>query len=441
MNKRKRVLIIGGGISGLSAAWYLKEDAHVTVIEKHDSIGGWIHSQYQKGAVFEIGPRTFQVGKCQDLLHLISELGLKEDLIFSDPLVQDRYLFQDGKLQKMSPFSAIGWYCFLALLQEWKIKPYLEDESILAFTTRRFGKKIASNLFDPLTVGMYGGDFAKLSMRSCFAKMKRWEASYGSVTKGFLNERGPLLTYFPKRKKTLFSLKEGIGSLTTRMGENLQGCIKLEERIQKIRHLSQEVVVTTNTGEIHADALIFATDCKTAARWLKSIDMVSTDLLQSIPLLDIDLFQIGFEQTFSRARGLGYLVPSKDRKHVLGTVFDSDIFPTQNGPFATRMTAFARFDNKDRESAATKVVEELQTQMRFSMVPDVIVHHHLERCFPQYSVGHDRKVQKLEKSLTRCAPRIFLVGNYLEGVSVNDCVRRAKKVSNQVMESLSAHKS
>ena len=305
-------LIIGGGPTGLSAAWALqKEDpnARITLLEKTDRLGGWVQTSHEKGLLFEKGPRTFQLARSPHLLQLAQELGL--ELLFSDPSAQKRFLWHKGKLRSTSSFFfSLAPY----LLKEMFIPKGLEeDESIYEFACRRFSPKIAELLFDPLTLGIYGGDIKKLSLRSCFPSLYSWEREKGSITKGLFSSRS--------QKKGLFTFKGGVETLISTLE----------------RRLNMEVVL--NCSSSSAQDLVYQADRVIDAR------------PPSLPKKSLWVVHLAYEEELF-TKGFGYLVPSKEGLSLLGMIFDSVIFPSQGPSHILRLSAMIREEETHPEEKA-----------------------------------------------------------------------------------------
>jgi oxygen-dependent protoporphyrinogen oxidase len=191
---KKRIIILGAGISGLSAAWYLSRTAQapdVVILEKSPRAGGWMHTDHTTGFHFEKGPRTFKVDRCSATMRLVSELGLTDKLLWSEARPHHRYLWLEEELHRF-PTNPISFLLspltkgfMRALLTEWRQPVKYGDETVWEFVLRRFNYDVARLFFDPMVVGIFGGDIRKISVRACFPKLKSWEEELGSVTRGF----------------------------------------------------------------------------------------------------------------------------------------------------------------------------------------------------------------------------------------------------------------
>lgn len=315
----KKVLIIGGGITGLSAAWFIKKKnphAQITLFEKENRLGGWIRSSTERGFFFEKGPRTFRKGSSPHLLALIQELKL--ETIASNPFASKRFILHRGKLR--TPQSFLPSLAFSLLREFFVPRGEKEDESIYEFAARRFSPKIAEALFDPLTLGIYAGDIRKLSIRSCFPTLYQWEQEKGSILKGFLTS--------PKKEGGLFTLKGGMETLIHALEKNLQIEILLNCPAQMC---GNEVLAQ---GKVwRGDQIISATPL-------------------ALPKRSIWVVNLAFQGDVLAKKGFGYLIPSQEKESVLGVVFDSVIFPEQNQGNEIRLTAMIREEETNPLSAA-----------------------------------------------------------------------------------------
>eukprot|EP01043_Picozoa_sp_COSAG02_P006294 COSAG02_NODE_178_length_31091_cov_59.242482_10_plen_357_part_00 len=255
----RTAVVLGGGLSGLSLAWFLKNTARpsllkVVVVEKSPRPGGWVNSHKLDGHVLESGPRGVRPQAAgQETISLAERLGIHDQLIAADPAAKYRYVYLDGKLQRL-PTGLIDLYT--SKTTKW-LKPVLKfeqakiagsgrDESIAEFVTRRFNGRVLDELVDPLISGIYAGDPAQLSVRSCLKRLVDLEQRHGSVVKGLINENAPwplgegrlvggggeslLLDRGPPSSKltqkfskdALVSFKGGMSTLTDALAEQLE---------------------------------------------------------------------------------------------------------------------------------------------------------------------------------------------------------------------------
>ncbi len=364
-----KVLILGGGITGLSAAWFITQKyphAHVTLLEKEGRLGGWIRSSREGGFFFEKGPRTFVYSRSPHLLALIRSLGLE---IFHSP-PQKRYLFHKGKLRSLSSFIP-GLLPYL--VRELFIPPtQVEDESIYDFAARRFSPHIAETFFDPLTLGIYGGDIRKLSLRCCFPSLYQAERQKGSVVRSLLFRKKS------KEPQGLFTLQGGMETLIAALQKRLPIEIVLHCPVESIE--SKQVIAGGKKWE--ADHIVNA-------------------LPLPFPAQSLWVVNLAYAGDVLRKKGYGYLVPSQEKQPILGTIFDSSIFPQQNVQGETRLTTMVRPEEKEPLAVALQAARQ---HLGISAQPLFTAAYLAKEAIPQFPVG--------------CA--------FTGSVSIEGCLHRAK---------------
>jgi protoporphyrinogen/coproporphyrinogen III oxidase len=367
-----KALIVGGGITGLSAAWHLLKQnpkVKITLLEKENRLGGWIRTCNEGGYLFEKGPRTFPFSRNPHLLELIR--ALKLEIISSDPSAEKRFILHKGKLRTPGSFlpTLIPY-----LIRELFIRPATsEDESIYDFASRRFSPKIAETFFDPLTLGIYSGDIRKLSIRACFPALYKWEREKGSVVRGLFSS--------PKSKaKGLFTIKSGMETLIQELQKQLPIEIVLNCPVEKI--FEHEVVANGKT--YHADRVISALPPRCANRSIWVVNLAYADDVLA-------------------KKGYGYLIPTQEKESLLGVIFDSAIFPQQNRTSETRLTAMVRPEETEPLQAALSAVER---HLGISSEPIHTSTFLAKSAIPQFEVG--------------CT--------YMDGVSVDACIQKGLKL-------------
>jgi oxygen-dependent protoporphyrinogen oxidase len=387
-----KIAILGGGISGLSAAWALRSSgAEVSLFEKSGRVGGWIETRQEGPFAFEMGPRTFQASRCNELLELIESVGLKDEVIYSSPNAKARYLLDGGKLRSMGSFfpTILG----AAIRDLMTKKGNGADETVYAFAERRFGKRAAEQFFDPMAKGVYAGDIRRLSVKSCFPFLIDWEGRYGSVVKGAFSQKKP-------KRRGLFSLRGGMERLLAAIVQQVPLTLHLESPVEAIR--SDGVI---SKGIFYpADLIVSALPAHEVARLAGETCPVRYESLQVVNL--------GFlQENLLVKKGFGYLVPSKEQEPLLGMIWDTCIFPVAG---QTKLTAMVR-----AEDPVAAALDALKRHLRIDKKPDAICLQRAE--IPQFDVGHQERIEAFKNGL----PNLVLLGNYLSEASVNGCIRNA----------------
>ncbi|HLB53327.1 MAG TPA: protoporphyrinogen oxidase, partial [Chlamydiales bacterium] len=296
-----KIAILGGGISGLSAAWFLRKkypDAKMILFEKEKRLGGLIGSYKEGDFFFEKGPRIFPVARSPHLIQLICEVGLKEEMIFAPPHATKRYLWTNGAFRPLSSFALR--ILFSLVKEPFQPKGESEDESIASFGRRRFGRFLTETLIDPMALGIYGGDIEKLSIRSCFPSLFSLEKKKGRLF--------PHLLFQKKGERQFFTLRRGMHSLIERLGQRSN--IEL--------HVGEEVESIEKTGVV-AKGTFYAVDRIFSALPLQTIGKL-TGLWTDAEAQDLVVAHLAYRGVKLPKAGIGYLVPSKEKEKLLGMI-------------------------------------------------------------------------------------------------------------------------
>lgn len=425
---KKRLIILGGGISGLSLALYLSdysEQFDILLLEKSDRLGGWMQSERAGGFLFERGPHTFSTVRAPYLLELAERVGLKESIIYSHEASKRRFLLLEGEL---SPLPK--WPLMKSLIREWRVAKSLddEDESVFEFASRRFNEEVAELFFDPLVLGVYAGDMRALSLKSCFPFLKQWEENYGSVAKGLL--KAALEKKKKRSKGTLFSFKQGVGSLVDAISQKIEGLFQLNQEVKELRFFKDRVEIVTERGLFEADHLFCSLPPEQVKALLEPHDAQIASCLQ-VPMKNVSVVNVGYASNVLQLKGFGYLAPTREQQQILGVLFDSTTFPQQNSfPEETRLTIMMH-QASDCSAIARKA---LRQHLKITLTPDTLLS--TQACIPQYHVGHSARITALRTRMTKNFPRMTLHGNYLDGVSVNDCLVLSKSLALQIQKKI-----
>jgi oxygen-dependent protoporphyrinogen oxidase len=399
-----KIVILGGGISGLSAAWYARKKyptAHIAILEKTGRLGGSIETNRLGGFLFEKGPRTFAAKRSPHLLGLIDEMGLKGQLLFSSPSARRRFLWVGGKLRSFFP-SAV----FPLLREPFRPKGRGDDESIYDFAMRRFGRAFTNTFIDPMTLGIYAGDIQKLSIQSCFPSLYKMEQEWGSLV--FARLFGPR----KKGPRGLFTLKDGMETLVRALADKSEAEIHLNAPVEAIQ---KEGVFAK--GRFHpADLIVSGLDGPAISNL--------TGVERGFAAADLWLIRLAFEGELLPKKGFGYLVPTQEKEDLLGMIWDSCIFPEQNLSGETRVTAMMR------EGSVEKTLDVLKRHLGITQRPMIAEAHKAAGAIPQFHVGYAKRLEAFQVEMKQKYPSLLLTGNYLKGASVDACIAHSKGSSN-----------
>ncbi len=448
-NPKRKIVIIGGGISGLTAAWKLSQDTkyHVTVLESSNRFGGCIQTEIIGKYLVENGPNGFLVNQPQ-VWNLIHEVGLEKDLVPGSRLAgKNRFLWKNSKFQKL-PGSVLGFLFNPILSVSGRIRVLCEplvpskrdenDESIRAFALRRLGREASDTLLDPFVSGIHAGDPETLSSLAGFPRLTVLEKRFGSIFLGLL--RGGL----GKAKLTkgcqnpnlsrIWSLKHGLGQLINRLesGPFTKKTNCLVHRVQPQTNGTWSVEL--NSESLYADALVLACPPKATSGILKTMDPEAAGLFSRIPAntLAVVVFAFGKNQVRHPMDGFGYLIPSHENRDILGVQWCSSIYPGRAPKDKVLLRVLVggmrRPDLVQLPIAHLErlVFENVARDLNISGQPEWVHTKIWNPAIPQYEVGHLDLVKKIRDVESRWGT-LFCIGNGIGGISLNDCVRQAEE--------------
>jgi protoporphyrinogen/coproporphyrinogen III oxidase len=446
------VVVVGGGISGLTIAYRLEcslPDVEVRVLEKQPSVGGTIHTFATDGFRVEAGPNGFLDNKSA-AIDLCRELGLESKLLPASPMAaRNRFLFLDGRLHLLPggfwPFvrsDLLSWRAKIALMMERfrRRGPDVTDESVDSFARRRGGTEVAETLVDAFVTGIHAGDPRLLSVRAAFPRLAAFERDYGSVTRGLRAARR-LSGTTGRASGQMWSFPDGLQTLTNAIRERLRTPPTTDVAVAGlVRSPAGWEVRAKDQRSRHADAIVLACPAYEQAELLSEVDHDLAGLVRGIAYTRVAVVALGFRagDIPGRLDGFGYLSPQRARRDVLGVQWCSSIYPGQRAPGGmVLLRALLGGWNRpevvdwDDDRLAAAVRAELRQSLRVEAGP---VFRHIvrwPRAIPQYHVGHLDRVSRID-SLASAHPGLFLAGNSYRGIALPDCVEQAGIVSARV---------
>ncbi|HXZ20359.1 MAG TPA: protoporphyrinogen oxidase [Candidatus Acidoferrales bacterium] len=450
-----RIVVIGGGISGLSCAWRLRQlGAEVLLLEAEERAGGVIRSVRHEGALFEAGPQSFLLTAA--LADLVHELELDEQLQLANPRAP-RYVVIDGQLRAvpLGPLSflfsgLISGSTKGRLLSEpfHHTTPPDDDESIAAFIRRKFGAELLDRLVAPMVAGIYAGDAERLSLRSAFPSLHSWEEQHGSLIRGMFKSR-PSGNSKGRSRGGLATFAEGNETLVARLAERLGDSVQRNARavsIARARGGSEarfEVVCTRGSQRetIPAGAVVIAAPARVAATLLAPLVPAAGDLAR-IEYAPVAVVAGSYmtEHLKSPLNGFGFLVPRAERLRILGTVWNSSLFPGRAPGAQSLLTSFVggmtdpSAGSLPDEPLYQTVESELRRVLGILLAPRIRFAQRWPQAIPQYNLGHAALTTRVLAALSE-TPGLYLAGNYLEGPAVGACVGVSNRVAEAAVKS------
>ncbi len=443
----KKIAIVGGGISGLSLAYTLmKRGLDVTLYEKNERAGGCIHTGSEAGYLFEYGPNS-TMNSNDEIDSLCKELGLEGERIFGSETSKKRYVIRDSRPIPLpmgilpfltTPLWSLGGK--LRLLKEPFVgKSRDAQESVAGFVARRIGPELLNYALDPFVSGVYAGDPEKLELKSTFPKMDALESEYGSLIKGAIL-KGLKGGAKSERKKGIFSFKGGMDTLPKALGGALGERFKGGVEVTSLKKSSEGYELLLSGGEtVQADRVILSSPAHVNAGILEELSSGAAKELSEIDYAPIAVVYLGFERAdvTHPLDGFGCLVPKLEGKKLLGSLWSSSLFPGRAPEGKVSLTCFiggarnrSAVDLSDDE-LADAVTGDLKDILGVSGSPvfQKIVRH--RRAIPQYTLGHAERIARIKRALEPF-PALHLLGNYLKGISVADCVMNGVNMAGEI---------
>jgi oxygen-dependent protoporphyrinogen oxidase len=443
MAQPNHAIVIGAGISGLACAYRLKQlGIGVTLLEAQERAGGLIGTVKKDGFLFESGPQSFQ--GTDSLLHLIRELGIEGELQQADPRAS-RYILRDGRLQKI-PMSPQGLLASSLLnpKSRWKIAsepfrrtaPPGKEESVADFVRRKFGHEILEYLVAPFVSGVYAGDPEKLSLRAAFPTLEEWERQYGSVVRGAMKSRPAKGER--KGPPPLCSFRNGLATLMQALRQDLGEAFRERAAVNGIGRAAAsdnkyEVLFTRNSvaKTISASAVVIATPAYTASHLVEAMSASMSQALSGIAYAPVAVVATGYhvQQIGVPLDGFGFLVPRSEKVRILGTVWNSSLFPGRAPEGFTVLTSFIggatdlEIIEKSDSEIATIVGGDNARILGIEGPPVAQAVWKYTKALPQYNLGHGHIIEAA-RDAERALPGLFLAGNYLDGPAISKCVEQ-----------------
>lgn len=467
-DKRKRIVIAGGGITGLSAAFYLKKQCEdlripveITIVEKSDRLGGRIRTLYRDGFVIEKGPDSFLARKIP-IIRLVEELGLEDQLVATNPNAKTNYILHRGKLHAMplglvlgiptavAPFMKTGLISPLGKLRAamdllLPRRGVDEDESLGGFIRRRLGQEVLDHITEPLLAGIYAGDTQSLSLSATFPQFKQIERKHRSLILGMLAAKKdtPKLDGLPEiaRKSLFLTFKQGLSTLVDQLERSLPGVrIVTGLGIERLTNDGEGYVMKLTDGtELQADGLIMALPAYEAARLLA--DVPEAEALEQVAYASVANIALAYNKAdVGRSLGgSGFVVPRKEERLITACTWSSSKWQhaAPEGKVLLRTYVGRSTDQEWLQLSEQQLIDgvraDLKETMGITAEPEFVEISRCLRSMPQYPVGHRERLAKLNERLQQRKPGLLLCGAGYEGVGIPDCVQQGRTAAERVV--------
>jgi oxygen-dependent protoporphyrinogen oxidase len=472
----RRVAVIGGGISGLAAAFRLRELAaarelpvEVVVLEGSSRLGGSVNTIRDGGLIIETGADSYLAEKPW-ASELARRLNLESELIGTREEFRKTLVVQAGRLveipegflllapTRFGPFLRSPLFSPIGKLRI-ALEPLIPrrrdsgDESLASFVTRRLGREMLDRVVQPLAGGIYNADPQSLSLEATMPRFVEMERRYGSLIRGLraaqksraAQQRGTS----GARPNMFLTFKGGMRTLTDALAVRLAGCVRSGARVVNLeRDVGDGGGWRVNLADgpgVRADGVIMAMPAYAAAELLLPLDPHLAHRLEQITYASVAVVNMAFRAADfpSLPQSSGFVVPAVERRRIIACTFSSLKFTGRAPEGAILMRAFVggalgsgvmRLDDGGMVAA---VREELSALLRLEAEPHLVRVQRWPNAMPQYEVGHLERMAEIERA-TLALPGLALAGSAYRGVGVPDCIRSGEEAAERILSRLTS---
>ncbi|OLS36613.1 protoporphyrinogen oxidase [Alkalihalophilus pseudofirmus] len=467
MESKKRVAIIGGGMTGLAAAFKLEqakshEGIHYDLFEKNARLGGKIQTIIRDGFVIERGPDSFLARK-QSMSRLAKEVGLEGELLSND--TGQAYILKDDMLYPMpsgavmgiptelKPFATTKLFSPLGKLRalgDFFIPPVVgrdEDVSLGHFFRARLGNQVVDDLIEPLLSGIYAGDLDKLSLKATFPHFQQLESKHGSLIKGLQATRGKQTQAKDstgKKKGMFLTFERGLESFVEAIAARLdQNSVHTGVQIDNIQKDADVFRLTFDDGTIKEyDQVIITTPPHVTAKMLGAYDYFK--YFKELESSTVATVALGFHKSAvdNPYEGTGFVVSKKSSFDITACTWTHKKWrhSTPEGHALLRSYVGRAGDSdivyKTDEEIVAAVMKDLKQIMDITGEPLFYEVTRWKQSMPQYAVGHTYKIAKMREDIARHLPGLHIAGAGLDGVGLPDCIDQGERAAERILQSI-----
>ncbi len=468
---RKRVAVIGGGISGLAAAHRLHElepSLEVTLLEAGDSLGGVLQTVRKDGFLIERGADNF-ITNVPWGLDLCRRIGFEDQLLETNSAHRQAFVVSRGRLRKipegfiimapsriwpivstpiMSPLGKMrmAWEYFIPG------RPSEEDESLASFVRRRFGSETYDRLVQPLIGGIYTGDPEKLSVRSTMPRFAEMERGHGSLIRAIWKQAGKQRAQTQGSSGARYSMfvapRDGMISLLQAIVDRLpESTVRTGTRVERLQRSGDGGWTLTTTGQQpesrRYDAVVLAANASSSADLVADLDRQLADALGQIPHASCSIVSLAYDrdQIAHAMDGFGFVVPAVENRKILSGSFASVKYPGRAPDGQVLVRAFiggqlqAELAELPDDELTEIACDELGQLLSISGKPNLVLISRYRDAMPQYYVGHIDRIARIEKAAADL-PGLHFTGNAFGGVGMPFCIHKAEQAAEKVLEEL-----
>ncbi|WP_210364651.1 protoporphyrinogen oxidase [Bacillus sp. REN3] len=468
MTDLKRIVIAGGGITGLTAAYYLQKLARdkklqldVKLVEASHRLGGKMQTYVKDGFVIERGPDSFLERK-ESAGRLVREVGLGDRLVNNSTgksyiLVKDRlHPMPGGSVMgiptEIAPFITTGlfsWPGKFRAAADFFLPPSKEqgDQSLGEFFRRRLGDEVVENLIEPLLSGIYAGDIDNLSLLSTFPQFYQVEQKYGSLIRGMKKIMpAPQKASGSEKKKGIFlTVSSGLQSFVDAIEAKLEtGSVIKGVRVDKVIKETEGYRLRLSNGQmLIADSMVVSAPHEAAMHMFSDHDHLF-EQFRDMPSTSVATVAMAFPESAVKEDidGTGFVVSRNSDYTITACTWTHKKWPhtTPEGKVLLRCYVGRPGDEAVVELPDDEIVnivlEDLRKTMDIQAQPDFAVVSRWKESMPQYTIGHKQRVEKLKAGLSNELPGIFVAGSSYEGIGMPDCIDQGEAAVEKVLDYL-----
>lgn len=476
----RSVVIVGGGISGLSTAFALLEQAAkadlpimCTIVEATPAWGGKILTHRVGQLVMEAGPDSFLSQK-PGAMELCRRLGLADQLINTNPVEKKASVLWRNQLHELpeglvtftptqlGPFFRSGLLSWLDLARMGcdvaiPRRRSTDDESLAAFFRRRFGRHACERVMEPLMAGIYAGDAEQMSLRATFPRFYELEQTHGSIIRGMMAARRLKAGQGSSghSQHTMFvTLRNGLGDLVTVLAERIHtagGILKAGVQADAVRVRSHQAgrwmydIICTDRSVLSAEALVLATPAYVSANLVRPLSPMAAGLMDMIPYASTATVSLVYPSDCvgDRLQGFGFVVPRIEGRDLIAATWTSRKWPHRAPPQEVSVRCYLggvgreAVLEQDDEALVQCVRKELASIVGLNATPQYVEVNRWHRAMPQYTIGHLDRLAQLDAAISRFGGLGFTGAGY-RGVGIPDCIRDGTETASQTMRYLQA---
>lgn len=463
------VAVVGGGISGLVAAYRLVnsgQNLNVVVLEASDHLGGLVRTERLGGFTIDGGPDSFLSMKPRGI-GLARELGLEDRLQWTSEVNRGSFLYRKGSLHslpegltgliptKLAPMAKTELVSPLGkarMALDFILPPRKgdEDESLRAFISRRLGSEVFDNLIEPLMAGIYSGDGSQLSLAATFPQLRAAEKEHGGLIKGVLagRKQQTMRAIGHQTRQGFVSFRTGMHELPDALKAAIEshgGIVKTHHRVACIARIDDGQFVVAQDGEVQDssnvfDKVILAAPVHVQADLLRHLDVEAACMMAEIPVASSAAILLGYRESAeaSAPGNYGYLVPRVERRAVKAITWLSSKWEGRapEGHFLVRAFVGRAGQQEVLQHSDDELVELVRQELRevsgISGEPVVQRVYRLNEMMPQYTLGHLERVARIEAAVKR-VPGLEIAGNMLHGVGIPDCIAAGEAAADNLL--------